>query len=295
MEKQPPSGAKRKVVDAFAPLPVVQRLRTTSKSLHKSLAMLISDDSISSTDDEGETSRLDDKMKHPRQAVEFSRAIRGFDLLQKPSPSLYLQMIMGPRVKVFVGPKRKVFDLPKDLLSHYSPVFDRCFNGRLIESQTKTADLPEDSVDDFEVLVEYILRHDISYTLSISNCGMNTAERCISFLKFADKYDLGNISNAMYKVLRPALIKYGKNYFKASYIEEVFALTKSGDCLRELMADAAISFGGIELSRAFGKPVLFQKQESEVEGFAPILFQQLMKTTLAMKIMDPFSHESKYL
>ncbi|CAD6445086.1 d12c667d-ffa0-4ba7-ac19-746dd072bc88 [Sclerotinia trifoliorum] len=295
MEKQHPSGAKRKAVDAFASLPVVQKLRTTSASLEDPWAVLSSGDSIFMTDDGGKSFWLDDKINHPRQAVEFPRAVRGLDLIHKPSPSSYLQMIMGPRVKVFVGPKKKLFDLPKDLLSHYSPVLDRCFNGRLIESQTQTAYLPEDSVDDFEVLVEHILRHDISYTLSISNCGTKTAERCISFLKFADKYNLGNISNAVYHVLRPALIKYGKDHFKASYIEEVFGLTKSGDCLRELMADAAISFGGIELSRAFGKPGLFHKQEIETVGFASVLFQQLIETTRTLKIMDPFSNESKYL
>ncbi|APA15237.1 hypothetical protein sscle_14g100070 [Sclerotinia sclerotiorum 1980 UF-70] len=292
MEKQPPFGAKRKVFNAFSPLPAVSKRRITSTSLQDSSATLTSDDSIPPKDDGGKSFRLDDEMKHPRKVTEFARATQELYSLPKPSPS---GMIMGPRVKVFVGPKRKLFDLPKDLLSYYSPVLDRCFNGRLIESQTQTANLPEDSTDDFEVLVEYILRHEISYTLSISNCGTNTAQRCISFLRFADKYDLGNISNAVYNVLRPALVKYGKNYFKASYIEDMFALTRTGDRLRELMADAAISFGGIELLRAFGWPGLFHEQESEVKGFSPVLFQQLMKATLTIKIMDPFSNESKDL
>ncbi|EDN92991.1 predicted protein [Sclerotinia sclerotiorum 1980 UF-70] len=258
MEKQPPFGAKRKVFNAFSPLPAVSKRRITSTSLQDSSATLTSDDSIPPKDDGGKSFRLDDEMKHPRKV---------------------------PTTPVCPGDSRTLFTSKTFTLGVASDDY----------GAEGEANLPEDSTDDFEVLVEYILRHEISYTLSISNCGTNTAQRCISFLRFADKYDLGNISNAVYNVLRPALVKYGKNYFKASYIEDMFALTRTGDRLRELMADAAISFGGIELLRAFGWPGLFHEQESEVKGFSPVLFQQLMKATLTIKIMDPFSNESKDL
>ncbi|QSZ29292.1 hypothetical protein DSL72_003805 [Monilinia vaccinii-corymbosi] len=56
---------------------------------------------------------------------------------QKPPTESYIKMIMGPKVNIVVGPEKKAFELPRELLSHYSPVFDRAFNGPFIEGRTQ--------------------------------------------------------------------------------------------------------------------------------------------------------------
>jgi BTB/POZ domain len=68
------------------------------------------------------------------------------------------RMISGPKVDVYVGPDRKHYSLPKLLLCHYSQFFDRCFNGGFAEAISQSLDLPGDRVEDFEILLEYILR-----------------------------------------------------------------------------------------------------------------------------------------
>lgn len=68
------------------------------------------------------------------------------------------RMISGPRVDVYVGPNKKQYNVPKLLLWHYSDFFDRCFNGKFAEAQSQKVDLPEDNVEDFEILLEFMLR-----------------------------------------------------------------------------------------------------------------------------------------
>lgn len=158
-------------------------------------------------------------------------------------------------------------------------------------------ELANDTVEDFHVLIEYILHHSIANVLSIAKCGKNTAERCISFFKFADKYDLGDVSQAVYDVLRPAFVKYGQACFDAKYIEVVFKLTRDGNCLRELIVDAAIVFGGNVIQRqgyysmnCFGVPHAYQELEDDVEGFTLLMLRRLVKMLIPIiHLEDPFS------
>ncbi|KAF7932397.1 hypothetical protein EAE99_003637 [Botrytis elliptica] len=198
---------------------------------------------------------------------------------QRPTVELYMKMVVGPKVNIVVGPEKKSFELPKDLLAYYSPVFDRSFNGNFIEGQTQTMELPEDTVKDFEVLVEYVFHHGVGDKLSILKHGRHAAEHCISFLKYADKYDLGDVSTLVYDALRTALIEGGASAFEPSFIEVVFSLTEDGNCLRALMADAALSFQGDTLGKSPNFFVInFEKQEAEVEGFKSALYRQLKKS-----------------
>lgn len=200
------------------------------------------------------------------------------------------RMVVGPKVNIVVGPERKSFELPKDLLAYYSPVFDRSFNGNFIEGQTQTMQLPEDTVEDFEVLVEYAFHHGVGNKLSISENGRHAAKRCISFLKYADQYDLGDVSTLVCDALRPALIEGGASAFEPSFIEVVFSLTKDGNCLRALIADAALSFQGDDLSEyPQHLKISFKKQESEVEGFALALYRQLKKHSVGCIYRPPFN------
>lgn len=74
---------------------------------------------------------------------------------------LFFRMVMGPQANIVVGPEKKSFALPIDLLSYYSPVFDRAFYGNFIEVQTQVMELPEDDVENFEILVDYIFHHSV--------------------------------------------------------------------------------------------------------------------------------------
>jgi len=49
--------------------------------------------------------------------------------------SLY-RMLSGPRVDIYVGEKKKHYRLPKLMLCHYWPFFDKCFNVHFQEGQT---------------------------------------------------------------------------------------------------------------------------------------------------------------
>ncbi|TGO37237.1 hypothetical protein BHYA_0102g00230 [Botrytis hyacinthi] len=186
---------------------------------------------------------------------------------KRPTTELYIKMVVGPKVDIVVGSEKKSFELPKDLLAYYSPVFDRSFNGNIIEGQTQTMELPEDTVEDFEVLVEYAFHYG-----------------------YADQYDLGDVSTLVCDALRPALMEGGVSAFESSFIEVVFSLTKDGNCLRELIVDAALSFQGEKLSvyPKFRK-ANFKKQESEVEGFALALYRQLTKFSVGCIYRPPFN------
>lgn len=67
-------------------------------------------------------------------------------------------MISGPKVDIYVGAQKKHYNLPKLLLCHYSDFFDVCFNGNFAEAQSQKLELPDDQVEEFELLLEYMLR-----------------------------------------------------------------------------------------------------------------------------------------
>jgi hypothetical protein len=67
-------------------------------------------------------------------------------------------MISGPKVDIYVGEKKKHYRPPKLLLCHYSDFFDCCFNGNFAEALSQKLELPEDLVEEFEILLEYMLR-----------------------------------------------------------------------------------------------------------------------------------------
>ncbi len=69
---------------------------------------------------------------------------------------------LGPRVDIYVGPEIKHYSVLKNLLCYYSSYFDRCFNGGFKEAKEQKLALPEDSVEDFEILLHYVLT---GYTL----------------------------------------------------------------------------------------------------------------------------------
>lgn len=147
-------------------------------------------------------------------------------------------------------------------------------------------ELPEDNVEDFEVLVEYIFHHSAGDRLSVSNSGRDTIECCLSFLEYADKYNLGDVSGGLYEPIRNALEEYGSSVFKPEHIETVFCLTKDGNYPRELMAEAALAFQDNYASTWKAGTVSFERQEREVEGFQCAIYQALKR--MSFNYQDPF-------
>ncbi|KAL2074346.1 hypothetical protein VTL71DRAFT_8124 [Oculimacula yallundae] len=80
---------------------------------------------------------------------------------KKPTLDEHIKMIIGPKVDIYVGESIKHYRLPKLLLYYYSPYFDRCFNGGFKEGTEQKLELPDDKIEDFEVIIEYMLRSTI--------------------------------------------------------------------------------------------------------------------------------------
>lgn len=108
--------------------------------------------------------------------------------------------------------------------------------------------------------------------IKFSETGKAAVARCIHFIEYADKYDLGVAGEAVYDILKEAidvsrgLSKYAKvpdDLIESNYIQLIFRVTPDGSCLRTLIAQAALSSKGSKqcLSQ-------FKKQMDEVHGFA---------------------------
>jgi hypothetical protein len=102
-------------------------------------------------------------------------------------------MLSGPRVDIYVGKENKHYLLPKLLLCHYSPFFDKCFNGLFKEGQTQKLELPDDKVEFFELLVEYMLHEKVqdSTMFSKDRTFEDDKDHCIEFIAYAEKYGVG--------------------------------------------------------------------------------------------------------
>jgi hypothetical protein len=139
------------------------------------------------------------------------------------------------------------------------------------EGLTQRLELPEDSVEILEVLLELMQRHSVSDILWVKENGEEAAQRCIDFLEYAEKQRSGGVSVFVFDALRHALKKSGKEWFSADWIEIVFNATSAPNPLRNNIVQA-LPFEGVKGSKA-----KFRKQEEEVEGFAAEILQQIRK------------------
>lgn len=199
-----------------------------------------------------------------------------------------LRMMSGPKVDIYVGKSKKHYPIPKQLLEHYSPYFDKCFNGSFIEGQTQKLKLPEDSVEDFDVLLDYMVYGNVSEVLDVLKTGKDTVRRCMSFFEYADKYGIADVEEAIHDPLEKALVAYGAEEFHARYIEVVYRITPSNSPLRILMAKAALSFAGLD-----NDIHPYQKQEEQVEGFAADLLKQTRASLDDTYWTDPLTGKGK--
>lgn len=206
------------------------------------------------------------------------------------------RMINGPKVDIYVGPERKHYSAPKLLLCHYSDYFDRCFNGRFVEGQSQKLTLPEDNVEDFEIILEYMLHGGAAGPIAVKEAGTEGVKRCMEFLEYADKYNLGGVCDAaVYEPLKAALVQQVdpsgwasyRVMIEASQIELVFRICLPGSPVRVLIAQAAISAKGIRVLSDF------EKQMQEVEGFALEMFRQMVSRQSFYEWDDPLTQYAR--
>ena len=130
----------------------------------------------------------------------------------KPDNSL----MSGPRFDIIVGKDKKHCSLPRDLLSYYSMYFHRCFNGAFKEAKEQKLELLEDTVDDFEILLEYMLHHSVptcTEAKAKEKGGMVTAY--MSIISYADKYAMGSIfCDLLYGKLKERLSGYARTNYQ---------------------------------------------------------------------------------
>jgi hypothetical protein len=214
----------------------------------------------------------------------------------------------GPKVDIVVGKEKKFYSLPKLLLCHYSPYFDRCFNGKFIEAKSQKLQLPEDRVDDFEILLEYMLRGQLSGSLVVKETGGEIIKRCINFLEYADKYDLATatceaILEPLKKVLgepqvfarvtwiRRQMVTKRENFIMPEDIQTIYRIAPAGSPLRTLVAQGALSAAGIR-----GCHIRFKKQIEECPDFAADLLGQICTSLKArQKWIDPITNAERIL
>lgn len=78
--------------------------------------------------------------------------------------------------------------------------FEKCFNGPFKEGQTQKLELPEDRVEFFEIMIEFMLHGKVENVGSIHEFNLNSTatedkNEFIEFIKYNDKYGLGEISD----------------------------------------------------------------------------------------------------
>jgi hypothetical protein len=191
-------------------------------------------------------------------------------------------MISGPKVDIYVGPERKHHSMPRLLLCHYSDYFDRCFNGMFTEAQSQKLTLPEDNVEDFEMILEYML-HGTARPIAMEETGTEGVKRCMEVLEYAGKYNLGGVCEAVHDPLKAALVQQNDPSGWASS-----RVTIEASQIELVMAQAALSAKGIYFTSDF------EKQMQEVEGFALELFRQMVSSWTFLDWVHPLTQYPQY-
>jgi hypothetical protein len=172
-----------------------------------------------------------------------------------------VRKISSPKVEILLGPKKKIYSVPKDLLCYYSNYFDRCFNGGFMEATHQMLILEEDAIADFELLLDYILTGSIAAHFDQSQSDEAALNKCMTFIEYADKYDVADVGLAVYDALMKILHCNGSVVLKPTHIEIVYAAFPKGHRLRTLIASTA-------MKAVFGNERLYKQQVQDVDGFA---------------------------
>ncbi|CZR54511.1 uncharacterized protein PAC_04395 [Phialocephala subalpina] len=207
------------------------------------------------------------------------------------------KMQSSTSLTVAVGPKKKLYFLPKSIVSHYYSPHFAC----TLEN-TKKLELLGETTDNFDVIVDYMMRNIIPGEKNANSKrtiddNKDTIAQCLRFLEFADKYELGDVSEVLYGPLSKAIcdLSFHKKRgdsprsskvqkqcgIEGSDIERIFSLCPAGSRLRTLAAQASLSFSGPQALDTWSE------QTENVPGFAGELMGQLATSFQRQQWMDP--------
>ncbi|KAH7360637.1 hypothetical protein BKA65DRAFT_391264, partial [Rhexocercosporidium sp. MPI-PUGE-AT-0058] len=191
----------------------------------------------------------------------------------------HIRLISSPGVDVFVGKDKKHYRLPKDLLCYHSPYFERCFNGGFKEGKDQKLELLEDSVEDFEILLEYMLHG--SFPDAIDGRAAKPIGAFVTTymaaIAYADKFAMGETfcellhDKIVTAVTTNVVISCSNMRVSPAHIELVFRLTQAGSPLRTLLAKVVLSYTGLRGV----KYLAFKDVEKEIPDFALEMLQQI--------------------
>jgi hypothetical protein len=169
-------------------------------------------------------------------------------------------------VDTYVGLNSKHDSVPKDLLCYHSPFFDRCLNGNFKEATELKVTLPEDSIEDFEIVLNYILTRRVATPLELNLHAPNPKQRCIHLINYANKY---GVSEAVEKIHDEIAQLHGARGVKPKLIEAVFRAFPPKHPLRKLIGTIAL-FHILEDGMSD-----YEKARKEISGFTDEMFDQL--------------------
>ncbi|KAL2074345.1 hypothetical protein VTL71DRAFT_8123 [Oculimacula yallundae] len=190
---------------------------------------------------------------------------------KKPTAVEFLKLMSGPKVDVIVGEKKKLYRLPKDLLSHYSPYFDRCFGGEFKEAKEKKLELfggPDQSNSKKAVKLS------------------------MAMIAYADRFDMGEFfCQLLYDNVRDAMSNIQRGYdcthISPKDVEQIYRITRKGNPFRTLVAQGVLSCGGLPGDHIAAQ---FWYLEEEIPDFAIEMLKQIrLSMPWSGKWIDPFS------
>jgi hypothetical protein len=219
-------------------------------------------------------------------------------------------MLRGPYVEIEVGekPNSKIFNLPKLVLCHYSPYFDRCFSGGFEEATEQKLYVPEDDVKFFEPLMNFMLQGKVPEKVLFGGLpadrtdGMMSREiwpwemTCVEFMEYSDKYELAAIAcdllySSMDKAWRPhSGFKRVWTYSTKETIDAIFRIAPAGHPLGALAVSSALyesipnrhSWDGTQTT--YTCPKFCRDFEQNCDGFAAEMVLLLRSKLTSRKI-----------
>ena len=171
------------------------------------------------------------------------------------------------KVDIFVGSEMKQYSVPVDIPRYYSPYFDRYFHRSFKEAAEQKLTLPEDRVEGFDVILDYMLTGHIPTTFEVKESDKAGLEKCISFTEYADKYSIAEAGMVVYDILIE-ILQSCDVILRSNHIKTVFRTFPEKHAMRKLIAKAALNTG-------FSGKATYNKSELEVDGFAREMLRHL--------------------
>jgi hypothetical protein len=184
----------------------------------------------------------------------------------------------SPRVDIYVGPEKKHYSVPKEIICSQSDYFKRCFNGGFKEAEEQKLYLDEDKVEDFEILLEYVLCGQVTTQIRNEYQTSTSYLKCFEFIAYADKYGLGEAGIAVHDALRD-LLQWDPHPLRPEHIELVFRATSKHHPIRDLIAKTA-------LKRVVENSTL-KKLADEHDAFAADILRMLLAASTKQAVKNP--------